>query len=157
MTFKKPFENSYSDLSEQTQYRFAEIELKRALSALITIYKPRYTPRMSAISTFYDYLTPNELKTPDYEKEFIDAFSSPYFNQPNKHEVIHYLIARNHSYTKIRNLTSAAFNTISKMKYDQPIYYPVFKQWTPDMLARWNELKKHFNLFDEELAHLKEL
>jgi hypothetical protein len=157
MAFEKAFHNSYNELPIPTQYRFAEIEIKRALSALVTLYKPRYTPRMSALSTIYDYLTPDNLKTDEYETEFTEAFNSPYFNQPNKHEVIHYLIARGHSYTKIRNLTSAAFNTISKMKYDHPIYYPVFKHWTPDMLNRWNELKKHFNLFDEDLAHMKEI
>lgn len=156
MAFEKGFHNPYSELHEQTKYRFAEIELKRALTAITALYKPRYTPKMSALSTIYDYLVPNNLKTPEYETEFTEAFNSPYFNQPNKNEVIHYLIARGHSYNKIRSLTSAAFNTISKMKYDQPIYYPVFKQWTPDMLHKWNELKTHFNLFNEDLAHTKE-
>jgi hypothetical protein len=156
MAFERAFQNSYQELPETTKYRFAEIELKHGLNVITTLYKPRYTPRMSAISTLYDYLTPNELKNPEYERDFIEAFSSPYFNQPNKHELLHYLMARNHSYTKIRNLTSASFNTIAKMKYDQPNYYPVFKQWTPDMLARWDELKQHLNLFNEELAHTKE-
>jgi hypothetical protein len=156
MAFKREYEKNYNELPENTQYRFAEIELKHSLSAILTLYKPRYTPRMSALTTLYDYLTPDNLKTPEYEKDFVEAFNSSYFNQPNKFELLHYLMARNHSYTKIRNLTSASFNTISKLKYDQPIYYPIFRHWTPDMLARWNELKKHFNLFNEELAHLKE-
>ena len=156
MAFEKAFENNYNDLEEQTKYRFAEIEMKKALTALVALYKPRYTPRMSALSTLYDYLTPTPLKVPEYEAEFMEAFSSSYFNQPRKDEVIHYLIAKGHSYTKIRNLTSAAFNTISKLKHDNPIYYPVFKHWTPEMLHAWNDLKQHFNLFNEDLAHMKE-
>lgn len=156
MAFKREYKNNYSDLAENTQYRFAEIELKHAVNLLVTLYKPRYTPRMSAINTLYDCLTPEHLKTPEYEQHFLEAFSSQYFNNPSKFETLHYLMAKNHSYTKIRNLTGVAFNTISKVKYDDPIYYPVFRHWTPEMLKRWNELKAIFNLFNEELAHLKE-
>lgn len=156
MAFKREYKNNYSELPQETKYRFAEIEMKHTLNILTTLYRPRYTPRMSAINTLYDYLTPEHLKTPEYEQHFLEALSSQYFNSPSKFELLHYLMARNHSYTKIRNLTGSAFNTISKIKYDNPFYYPVFRHWTPEMLNHWNDLKQHFNLFNEELAHLKE-
>jgi hypothetical protein len=156
MAYEKAFQNHYHELDANTQYRFAEIELRNAVSSLITLFKPKYTPRLNALNTLYDYLIPKNLQNPEMEEQFVKAFSSHHFAQPGKHEVIYYLIARNHSYAKIRDLTNASFNTIAKMRFDNPIYYPVFEKWDEEILNRWNDLKTIFNLFNENLAHMKE-
>jgi hypothetical protein len=42
------------------------------------------------------------------------------------------------------------------MRFGLPEYYPMFPNWTPDILLQWESVKKGFNLFNEELAHMKE-
>jgi hypothetical protein len=156
MVFEKAFENSYHDLPIQTKYRFAEIEISKGINTLTRFYKYEPNARQKAAYTIYNAIVPNIRKIEEFESRFFDVLSSTYFNQPNKNELIHYLIIRGHSYTKIRNLTSASFNTISKMRYGLPTYFPVFNMWNEEMLHNWNDIKTNLNLFNEDLAHCKE-
>lgn len=156
MVFEKSFENSYHELPQSTKYRFAEIELSKALNTLTRFYRNEYNPREKASLTLYSSIIPKQLQEPEYEDRFFKMLGSTYFNQPNKTELINYLIIKGHSYAKIRNLTSASFNTISKMRFGVPTYYPLFNGWNEEVLHNWNSIKEHLNLFNEELAHMKE-
>lgn len=154
MAFEKVFENKYHDLDQQTQYRFAELELGKAIQTLTTLYRHHTSPRTNAHNLLLNALitpTMNNQK----EDSFINMLSSTYTLNPPKVEMIHYLIIHGHSYNKIRELTKASFNTIAKMRYGLPIYYPSFQFWDDETLQKWERIKSTLNLFDEELAHLK--
>jgi hypothetical protein len=156
MVFEKSFENSYHDLPQSTKYRFAEIELSKALNTLTRFYKNEFNPREKASITLYSSITPKDLQTPEFEDRFFRTLSSTYFNQPNKIEIINYLLVKGHSYTKIRSLTSASFNTISKMRFGVPTHHPIFNLWDQEMLDNWNSIKENLNIWSESLAHMKE-
>jgi hypothetical protein len=156
MAFEKSFENNYNELSLQTKYRFAEIEISRGMNTLTRFYRFEPNARQKAAATIYNAIVPNLMKTEEFEDRFYNMLSTTYFNQPNKNELIHYLIMKGHSYTKIRNLTSASFNTISKMRYGVPTYFPIFNLWSDEMLNNWNDIKGNLNLFNEDLAHCKD-
>jgi hypothetical protein len=153
MAFEKAFENNYHELPLQTKYRFAEIELSKGINTLTKFYKFEPNARQKASATLYNAIVPNHMKVPEFEDRFYTMLSATYFNQPNKNEIIHYLIIRGKSYTKIRNLTSASFNTISKMRYGLPSYFPIFTLWNEEMLHNWNDIKANLNLFGEDLVH----
>jgi hypothetical protein len=155
MPFEKTFENSYEELSQNTLYRFAELEISLAIPQLMNLYRNYNSPRQSAIATIFRSIIPNNMKYTELEEEFSSLLNSPYFNKPPKDQLIHYLLFKGHSYNKIRNLTSASFNTISKLKFGLPVYYPSFQRWNPEILHNWNEIKSTLNLFNEELAHIK--
>jgi hypothetical protein len=156
MPFEKIIVNAYHELNNPTKYRFAEIEIGKALSILTDLYRTKYQPRAAAVKTMYELLIPQRYQGAEMETQFIEAFRNQRTFNPPKAEVIHYLLVRGHSYTKIRNLTSASFNTIAAMRFGLPEYYPSFPNWTPDILLQWESVKKGFNLFNEELAHMKE-
>lgn len=155
MAFEKAFDNTYHQLPLQTKYRFAELELAKAMNTLTRFFRYEPSARQKASGILFDAITPNSMRIPEFEDNFFNMLSSTYFNQPNKNELIHYLIAKGHSYTKIRNLTSVSFNTIAKMRYNEPYYFPIFTMWSEEMLNNWNEVKESLNLFNEELAHTK--
>jgi hypothetical protein len=155
MAFEKTFENSFAELPQSTVYRFAELEMALAIPQLMKIYRGYNSPRQSAISTLFRSIIPNNMKYNEMEEEFSNLLNSHYFNNPPKEQLIHYLLFKGHSYTKIRNLTSASFNTISKLRFGLPTYQPVFTRWNPEILHNWNEIRSTLNLFNEELAHTK--
>lgn len=154
MAFEKVFENKYHDLDQQTQYRFAELELGKAVQTLTTLYRHATTPRSASQNFLLGALVP---KTTDTQKEeaFFHMLSSTYTINPPKAELIHYLIIHGHSYNKIRELTKTSFNTIAKMRFGIPIYYPSYPYWDQETLMKWERIKSTLNLFNEELAHMK--
>jgi hypothetical protein len=154
MAFEKVFQNTYHELEQQTKYRFAELELGKSIHQLTTLYRHTTTPRAAAHNLLTAALVQTTMNNRN-EEDFIHMLSSTYTLNPPKVELIHYLIIHGHSYNKIRELTKASFNTIAKMRYGLPIYYPTFPNWDEDMLAKWDRIKTTLNLFDEELAHLK--
>lgn len=155
MAFEKAFENKYSDLDEQTKYRFAEIEIGKALATLTRLHRHTFSPRQKALNTILDLLIPKNRVNSEFEQLFVDAISSNYTVNPPKKEVIHYLMLKGHSYNKIREITRASFNTIAQRKIDFPRYYPAFSQWDSEMLQVWDGIKDAINLFDDELTHTK--
>jgi uncharacterized protein YerC len=156
MAFEKAFENKYSELDAQTKYRFAEIEIGKALKTLTRLHRTQFTPRQSALTLLINLLVPSDKRNTDYEQRFVDAITSTYTVEPPKNERIHYLMMKGHTYTKIRELTKASFNTIASKKIAFPYYYPVFSQWNEEMLQNWNGIKDTLNIWDDELTHTKE-
>lgn len=156
MAFEKAFENKYSELDIPTQYRFAEIEIGKAVMTLSRLYRTQYAPRQSAINIITDLLVPKEKKNTAFEQLFVDSISSTYTVNPPKNEIIHYLMMKGHTYNKIRGITSASFNTIAMKKIAFPYYYPSFSQWNEEMLQNWNGIKDTINIWHDELTHTKE-
>ncbi len=156
MAFEKAFDNKYHELQQDTKYRFAEIEIARGINTLTKFFIYEPNARQKASASIYNAIAPNSQKLPEFEDRFYSMLSSTYFNQPNKNELIHYLIMKGHSYQKIRDLTNASFNTISKMRYGMPTYFPIFTMWSEDMLNNWNSIKGNLNLFNEPLSHMKD-
>jgi hypothetical protein len=154
MAYEKAFQNHYHELDANTQYRFAEIELGKALITLSYLYEHATTPRSAAIQHLLSALVPKI--QPQQEESFVQMLQSSYTIHPPKHELIHYLIIHGHSYKKVRDLTGCAFNTISKARMGLPQYYPHYAYWDQYALATWNKLKRTLNLFNEDLAHTKE-
>jgi hypothetical protein len=156
MAFEKAFDNKYHELPTHTKYRFAELEIARAINLLTRLYRNNYLPRDSATRVIFDELAPKHMHTPEVESKFYEAFSPQFAAAHTKKELIQYLIVHGQSYTKIRNIAGVSFNRIANLRYGLPEYYPVFDRWEPEMLQKWNEMKHMFNLFDEELVHIKE-
>ena len=155
MAFEKAFENNYHDLPLHTKYRFAEIEIGLAINQLTPLMYGALSPRERSIAVIFDAIVP---KAMDYDEEynrFQQSMNTTYVNAPPTNERIHYLIAHGQSYKKIRDLTSASFNTIAKERYQTPEFQPIYPRWTEEMLLRWNKLSPIINLWNEELAHQK--
>lgn len=155
MVFEKSFENNYNDLSQPTKYRFAELEIAKAIPTLSNLFSYQYQPKLYTINYLYLAVVPPHQQVEQEQADFEALLYSTNFNKPLKKELIHYLIASGHTYTSIRKLTKASFNTIADMRFGIPVYHPLFRYWTPESLDRWNQLKRSLNIFDEPLAHLK--
>jgi hypothetical protein len=152
MPFEKTFENSYHELSQATKYRFAEVEMYYAVQALTDLFRQEFSPRHSAIKTIFNIVIPKQLNIEEIEQHFFQLLAT----QPQKKEIIHYLLLKGHSYAKIRSVTSASPNLIAQMRYGLPIYYPRFNRWDEEMMQKWDTAKRHINLFNENLVHTKE-
>jgi hypothetical protein len=155
MAFEKAFQNNYHDLDQNTKYRFAEIEIGKATITLSLLHKYHYFPIQKAHNIILDALAPKEEHSDIWKRDFQNALNSTSFTSPPKTELIHYLILKGHTYKRIRDVTSASFNTISGLRYGLPTYYPRFNRWDEDTLNKWNDIKATLNLFNEELAHTK--
>lgn len=153
MAFEKAFENTYDELTQETKYRFAELELGKAVQLFTIIYHNALAPREKAISTIYDAIIPKQLDNDENKHYFHQSMNTTAINKPPKIELIHYFIMSGQSYQTIRNLTGCSFNTISKARYGTPHYYPTFNRWTPEMLLNWNRVKPTLNLWNEGLVH----
>ena len=156
MPFEKGFKNEYHELEQSTKYRFAEIEISYAIKALYDLYRFTTSPRMTASTVIFRSIMPQNRQIPELEDEFYNTLQSTMFNVPTKPELVKYFIMRGHSYTKIRDLTNSSYNTIAKYRYGLPYYNPLFRNWDPEMLTNWNNIKSAINIFNESLAHCKE-
>lgn len=144
MAFKKTFVNTYHEMDQETKYRFAEMEINRALKLLTPIYGS--VRALNQIIAFVNVPVQKEF-------DFREATQTHTFRFPIKKDEIHYLITYGQSYTKIRDITGASFNTIADLRFGFPRLYPIFKDWTPEMLHHWEVVKTTLNLFNERLIH----
>jgi hypothetical protein len=154
MAFEKREQlNFYHELSDNTKYRFAEIEMSQAIRQLSNLYKYEGNMYQKAARVIYRAITPPYTPAGNFEEDFISSVMSPQFMTPNKKEKIHYLIMKEHTYKTIREHTGASPNTISRMTIGLPEYYPVFQHWTPELLDQWNIIKTVVNAFNQPLLH----
>jgi hypothetical protein len=153
MAFEKAFTKNYNELTDETRYRFAEIEIARTINQLRNAYQDSLQPTEMAVSFLYRAIIPKAIAYEETEEMFYRAMLASTTRQPSKKELIHYMIAHGQSYNKTRDLLGVSFNTISNAKYDTPIYFPTFMRWNPEMLYRWNTLKQAFNVWNEDLVH----
>jgi hypothetical protein len=151
MVFEKTFENSYHELSQETKYRFAEIEMYYAIDPLMEIFRQHPQPRDRAVSTIFQTCAPRNLQIDEVEVILFRALS----HKPPKNEVIQYLLLKGHSYTKIRNITNASPNSIASLRFGLPTHFPRFNRWDEEMLHKWNNMKKAINIFNDELTQTK--
>jgi hypothetical protein len=139
-TFQKYFEHHFDALPTTTVYRFAELEIAQAQGNLFA--------HMNPVPMLINILGPENPRILE------EAMRSPHFRQTSKPEIILYMMYHHIPYKKIREVTGLSPNTISKYKYQGPdIYYPVFQEWTPEMLHRWRAFRQTQNLWLEKLIH----
>jgi hypothetical protein len=144
-------ELNIEDLTQDTRYRFAELELNQAINNLKPFFVSSTNPRVTAAKQIIEAVAPHldEQST----SAFFDILVSYSFVNPTKQELIHYFRYNGASYKKITELTSISPNTISAYRYDVPYFIPIFQQWEPAMFSRWQNLKPHLNLWNERLIH----
>lgn len=153
MSFEKTVEAAkYHELPDHTKYRFAELEIGKAITPLTTLHLFASTPRQAAQNLLLQALVPAQA-VPRKEHAFHEFLNAHSTIQPPKADVIQYLLVQGHSYSKIRELTSASYNTISKYKFGVPQLFPHYPYWDMEMLQKWNHIKKAINVFQENLAH----
>lgn len=138
-----------------TKYRFAEIEISRAIPYLAKLEEKRsYSQYSRVASRIYRRIQLLNLSE-QREAEFIEATQTPNFRQPSKKEIGIYLRYKNLSYKGIREITSMSPNTIAKLQFEAPFFTPVYQMWDQDMLAEWNDIKGGLNIWNEKLHHMK--
>lgn len=149
MAFEKTFENDYNDLSLNTKYRFAEMEL----SNLITILMPIYQNKPQTVTTIFNMLDITDNIEREKESAFHDMAHSHHFVRPDKKDQIRQLILYGQTYAKIQRITKASPNHIASLRFGLPELYPIYQHWTPEILHRWETIKPAFNLYQETLVH----
>lgn len=154
MPFEPHFETSKDVLSEQTKYRFAEIELNYALHNNLT---KLFTTTERAIDQLYFLLVPNEQSSQEKHSRWREILTSPTFIKPLKAELVYYFTQHGASYTFVRQRTGISPNTMQKLRtkhqLETPSFYAVCSFWTPEMLNRWDDVKHILNIFLEPLVH----
>lgn len=156
MAFEQQAEFDYDALPLPTKYRFAEMEIERALHVTTHgLYQFDPDRNQKGFTFVFNLLFPL-LERNKNEEAFQEVIRTHTFKRPHKAELINYFLYHNLSYGQIRTLCGVSPNTISKYRFQlRPHYIPVFDAWTPDMLARWESIKHALNLWDEELAHYR--
>lgn len=153
MPFEQQAEYDYSNLPEETIYRFAEIEINQAINTLNKIYRNFPDSFTLANKFIYEQLFYYSERTSETQNQWAEATADRFFRLPPKFELINYFLYHNLSYTRIRKLMVVSPNTISKCRFQPaPFYLPIYQYWNPEMLVRWNNIKNHLNLWNEELA-----
>jgi hypothetical protein len=145
-------ELSTDNLTKETIYRFAEIELAKAIQQLSRLFLD-IDAKERAIQLIFSYLKPDA--TYDEKQEFFNACIKYNFFNPERKELIYYFRFNNVSYGKINKLTGISPNTISKYKYDHPSLVPSWDGWDVFMLSRWDLIKDLFNIWEENVLHKK--
>lgn len=154
MVYKSPITFDYNELTQETQYRFAEIEIQLAINALERIHRFDTLAINTAQQTIYNNTFMEHRRTPERESAFFEAVHTNYFRSIRKDELAHYLKWKNAGYSKIVKFAKRSPNTVSKMRFEAPpLYFPIYPHWDEQLLAQWNLYKKNFNLFEEELTH----
>jgi hypothetical protein len=155
MPFEQYAEYDPSLLPLSTRFRFAEIEINKAISQLTKLFThdESTTALQKARNTIMDILfTPMEKYT--HEARFLDVTLTMYFRNPISYENINYMLYHHQSYKTIQKLIKVSPNTIAGHRF-QPIpnYPPIFDDWTENMLRRWNHAKQALNIWNESLVH----
>jgi hypothetical protein len=148
LAFEKTLEMNLAWLDQSTLYRFAEIEWS---------FLFRLAP--GADHWYYvikKYIITEEHPEEDSHYQFHEAVKVPNFKKPSKRELLDYQRYHNLPYAKITQLHGISSATISKYRNHIPVYFPTYRYWNEDMLVRWNILKKSFNIWNEQLIHMKE-
>lgn len=148
-------ELNYADLPIETQYRFAEIEMRYALDALAPLFPAKYGQRDKLITVILDAIQKHQELTQEEKSAFFDSTVTYTFMQPSKDELVHYFRFKNTAYNRITRITGISPNTIAAKRFDYSTRFPVWHFWTPKLLLAWNEAKKPINLFNETLIHTK--
>ena len=153
--FEQLAEFNYSELSIETKYRFAEIELNQFRKLLFnTIYQFDANKQENTFRTIFQALFAYDDRTVEHENQLAEAFSSYRFRDPAPFEKIPYFLYNQQTYGTIRKVIGSSPNTIAKYRFRPlPFFMPVFKGWNEESLARWNAVKHAYNLWNEDLAH----
>lgn len=154
MPFEQLSEYDYSNLPEETIYRFAEIEINQAIKVMNQVYRNFPDSHALANKFVYEQLFYYSERTSETQSNWAEALADRFFKMPPKFELINYFLYHHLSYTQIRKLMTASPNTISKCRFQPaPFYTAIYRHWNPEMLVRWNNIKDHLNLWHESLAH----
>lgn len=152
--YKSDFPINHHAITPDVQYRFAEIELAFAVNVAQDLFIGSLNPRQKAITMLYDIVVPPTMREQVKEEEFQNLFLQQTFLYPTKEELTYYLKAHRMPYTRIQKIANVAPNYISKMRFTEPVFKPLFPKWNTVLLHCWNNSKKHLNIFKEELAHM---
>jgi hypothetical protein len=148
-------ELNYSDLEPNTRYRFAEIEIAKAIPILVQFEDRRLYVNSENVAARIFRRIQQSNWLPEYEKAFVEATKTYTFRTPRKEELGIMLRYRNVSYKNIRLATHMSPNTISNLYLASPFFNPVYTKWDQYMLAQWDDIKKGLNLWNESLNHMK--
>jgi len=143
-------ELNYEDLPEQTKYRFAELEIGRAIHS-IAQFIPLPNPQI--IASQYIFRQIQSTFTAEDEDNWLEVFSSWRLVKGEKEELATYFRYRNISYTNTRKAIGLSPNTISKYRFINPYYYTKYPKWDSFMLFKWNSIKSAINIWNQELYH----
>lgn len=149
MAYTKPTELNPNHLTQETRYRFFELELVWASKALLP-----FTDETTAQNMIINSI----IKFPYQNKELLlKTFNSYDFKNIQHHELVHYLRYKNLGVHKIRKIARISPNTLlAGGKYDEiPNLVPIFTHWDEInfVLNSWETPKEHLNLFKEDLIH----
>jgi hypothetical protein len=146
---------NYSDLEPNTRYRFAEIEIAKAIPILVQFEdRKQYVNSANVAARIFRRIQQSNW-IPEYEEEFVAATQTYSFRTPRKEEIGIMFRYRNISYKNIRIATHMSPNTISNLHMASPFFYPVYSRWDEYMLAQWDDIKRGLNLWNETLNHMK--
>lgn len=132
-------------LPDYTQFRFAELEILKA----IPVFKRIFSDQEEAIKRILTTIHPNY--TPEQLENFIKATANRRFENPLKQEIISYLRLNGVPYAFIYQLTGASPTTIAKYTVTVPRYFPEFKHWDEPALVRWNLFRADLKLWTKDL------
>lgn len=143
---------NYNDLPDTTRYRFAELEIGRAVRNLAPFIP---IPNQTIVSAQYILKTICPDHTLEDEDNWLEVFSSFHMTKGTKEELATYFRYKNISYTNIRKLTGLSPNTIARYRFVNPYYYTKYPKWDNYLLFRWDSLKQHLNIWNQELFQNK--
>lgn len=154
MLFKKQDQLHPKQTTKNTQYRFTEIELQKAIQILsrFTLNQDQTTATKQLIQAIAPY------HSKDTHQQLLEAFSSYSFQNPTQEELVHYFRYLNLGVKKVRKYTGASQrDLVHGGKYDTiPELTPVFPYWKdlePCIFSWNNYLKEKLNLFDDTVIH----
>lgn len=142
----------YAGLPLHTKYRFAELEISKAIMIIADFLPNKMNVSANASQLIYRTIqTDNYL--PEHENEWTEETATHNFRLPSKEEQVIYFRYRNISYKNIREVTRLSPNTIAKARYMSVNHFPKFRRWDENMLHTWNNIKGGLNLYGQNLYH----
>ena len=142
------------ELTQEQKYAVAEMEMKKALGALERFFAYTENPRQKAENALVEAMfPPSAFPT----KEFAITFRQTLLNhfrvapEPSdqrRREIFFYL-CQGYGQIRIRRILKTSANTIVDVKKNPPSLVPVYPDWNPDLLERWNIIKKSINFLEE--------
>lgn len=151
MTFEKKNTLNLNQLTIETQYRFIELEIFKALDTL-SYFTNRDIHTAAAILT--NALVPNNFYTEEIRDQFKSSITS-YDFQAKHNELVHYFRYHNLGAHKIRQyITVQLKDLVRGGKYDAfPDLRPVFPEWSQikSAVVTWNNVKEKLNLFNDKV------
>lgn len=140
-------------LTTETNFRFFELELSRAVHVLTKLTKDERQSATIIVNALVPYPYPNK-------DTLVETMLSYNFLNPTTSENVQYLRYKNLGVHKIRKIAQISPNSLYKGATHDivPDFQPLFEYWheIPFTISTWDHLKHTLNLFHEDLIHMIE-